>query len=904
MFSRGNNRKNKPNEQLTSQEPPGKDAGSDISSREELLASSEDARRIFDDIQKLRQSVQDLRNDEIDIAADASLDAGGTQEKEPNGIYLTDTEEIAAARQAILDQAKRDAQRERELQEEKKRKEQEAEKARLEALEAQKRAALIEEEAERKRQQAAEAERRAKEISRKQALEAMEAELKARDARLQEEASSGSEPEATPEEIKAFFGEEDQDSLEKNLDAAKEELLFAQEQQGAILEKISEITDKHTEKLAEEQQQRLTQQQNLINEEQEKLQAVIEEHKTERLAREARTKSEIERRQEQLKAQKLAKEQKAAAAREEKREKARKKREEKLRKAHEKERLKREKKEAAERARLERKLLEEKRIADAELGGGVVNVKGMKINTQIRDTFHISLKDLIGIADRKERMEPSEAKTQQMKEEREKRREEAREVVELSMKERINNYESSPVGRKMRVFKNFCEEHKRSLLTAGSALIMVVMCIAGVFNYCTAYEYSYNGKPLGLVKEKDDVLRITDLVQNALTEDKNVDVVIDAKDDIEFRRVSALGDVKIDSSEEVLKRLTYMGDLNVKAYGIYINGDKVGAVESKDVAAEVLQDIKDRYSSDREGAEIEKAEFIENVEIKKSNTDLQDIMSGKEMVDLLCTSGEKHSVHKVVAGETFADVAKLYSLTEEELQEDNPDANPKKLEVGSTLEINQTAPILTVRITEMVTYDKVIEYEVQEKDAPDIYEGYSETQQKGENGLSEVTSRIILVNGEEIEEEPLVTTVKKEAVPEIVLVGSKERPPSVGSGKYIWPLSGGYTITSTFGSRWGRMHEGLDLGCSVGSNVLAADGGVVTYSGYSGSYGYLIIIDHQNGMESRYAHNSKLLVSKGEKVFQGQHIAESGNTGRSTGPHLHFEIRVGGTAKNPYNYLP
>ena len=167
-----------------------------------------------------------------------------------------------------------------------------------------------------------------------------------------------------------------------------------------------------------------------------------------------------------------------------------------------------------------------------------------------------------------------------------------------------------------------------------------------------------------------------------------------------------------------------------------------------------------------------------------------------------------------------------------------------------------------------------------------------------------MTSRIILVNGEEIEEEPLVTTVKKEAVPEIVLVGSKERPPSVGSGKYIWPLSGGYTITSTFGSRWGRMHEGLDLGCSVGSNVLAADGGVVTYSGYSGSYGYLIIIDHQNGMESRYAHNSKLLVSKGEKVFQGQHIAESGNTGRSTGPHLHFEIRVGGTAKNPYNYLP
>ena len=88
MFSRGNNRKNKPNEQLTSQEPPGKDAGSDISSREELLASSEDARRIFEDIQKLRQSVQDLRNDEIDIAADASLDADGTQGQSRTGFIL------------------------------------------------------------------------------------------------------------------------------------------------------------------------------------------------------------------------------------------------------------------------------------------------------------------------------------------------------------------------------------------------------------------------------------------------------------------------------------------------------------------------------------------------------------------------------------------------------------------------------------------------------------------------------------------------------------------------------------------------------------------------------------------------------------------------------------------------
>lgn len=903
MFSRGNKGKDKLNEQVTPQEQT-EEVTRQTMSREEFLAQNEDAKKIYEDILSLRKSVENLRNDDLSIEVEPAQEVSGQDVKKD--IYLEDTEEIIAAKQAIIEQAKRDAEKERLRQEELRRKELEAQRVQEEIRRAEIRAALIEEEAERKRKEAAEAERRAKEISRKKALEDMEAEMQARNAELykEPEESSVQEAEASPEEIRQFFSEEEPEPPLKDLDEAKQVLLSAQEQQGAILEKISEITDKHTEKLAEEQQVRLTQQQILLKQEQEKLQALLEEHKSERLAREERERNELALKQQRAKVEKLIKEEKAAAAREEKLARARRKREEKLHKAEEKERLKREKREAAERARLERQRLEEKSRADAELGGGIVNVKGVTINTKIKDTLHISLKDLIGVADRKERKEASEVKTQQMKEEREKRREEAREVVELSVKERISNYESSPFGKKMRTFKNFCEEHKKVLLTSGAVVIMALVCIAGVFNYCTAYEYSYNGKALGLVKEKDDVLRITDLVQSALTEDKNVKVIIDAKDDIDFKRVSALGDVKIDSSEEVLKRLTYMGDLNVKAYGIYINGEKVGAVESKEVAADVLQDIKDRYSSKREGAEIEEAVFIEKVDIKSSNTDLQDVSTEKEMVEKLCTSGEKETMHKVVAGETLADVAKLYSVTEEEIMKTNPDVNPKKLEVGSVLKIDQTAPILTVKITEQVTYEQVVEHEVQEQDDPELYEGYTETKQKGEDGLSEITSRIVLVNGEEKEETPLVTNVKKEPVAEIIMVGSKERPPSVGSGKYIWPMSGGYTLTSNFGGRWGRMHEGIDLGCPVGSDVLAADGGVVTYSGYHASYGYLVIIDHQNGMETRYAHNSQLLVSKGDKVFQGQHIAESGNTGRSTGPHSHFEIRVNGEAKNPLNYLP
>lgn len=888
MPSRDNKGKNKVNDTMINENV----------GKEDIWNRDEDSRKIYADIESLKKSLESLKNDDFSITADISDNSGA----EDDDFGVKDTEEVIAAKEAIIQQARKDAEEARKKERKRRQKELEEKKAQQEMAEARKKAAYTELMAEKKRREALEIERKLKEASRKKALDEMEAELKAKEAAEEEK--------ATPEEIKRFFDDsEAEDKTEKSdavleIEDAKEELLSAQKKQGAILDRISQIAEQQTEKLAEEQQIKITKQQELIRKEKEKLQALLEEHKNERLEREAKIKKELELRQQRAKLEKLIKEEKAAAAKEEKRAKIKRKLEERRRKAELRELNRKKKKEAAEKARLERERFEKKSIADAELGGGVVKVKGVTINTRIKDTVHVTLKDFLGFADIKERKEKSEAKTRQMREEREKRREEAREAVEFSVKQRLRSYEKSAFGRKMQTFKSFCDEHKKVLFTAGAIAVMVIVGIAGVFNYYTAYEYSYNGKVLGLVKEKDDVLRITDLVQGALTEDKNVDVVIDAKDDIEFRRVAAVGNTKIDSSEEVLKRLTYMGDLNVKAYGIYVDGKKVGAVESKEVAADVLQDIKDKYSSGREGAKIEEAVFRESVDVKMSNTDLQDISTEKEMVDILCTSGEKETLHKVVAGETLADIAKFYSLEEEDILDDNPDADPKKLEVGSTLIIKQNAPVLTVMITELVTYEKEVEFEVQEKEDPDIYEGYTEVQQKGENGLNEVTSRILLVNGEEKEEEPLVTTVKKEAVDKIVLVGTKERPPSVGSGKYIWPLSGGYTITSKFGSRWGRQHEGIDLGCSVGSDVLAADGGVVTYSGYNGSYGYLIIVDHQNGMETRYAHNSELLVSEGDEVFQGQHIAESGNTGRSTGPHLHFEIRVNGTAKNPLNYLP
>jgi len=117
----------------------------------------------------------------------------------------------------------------------------------------------------------------------------------------------------------------------------------------------------------------------------------------------------------------------------------------------------------------------------------------------------------------------------------------------------------------------------------------------------------------------------------------------------------------------------------------------------------------------------------------------------------------------------------------------------------------------------------------------------------------------------------------------------------------IRPVGG--TITSRFGRRSSGIHTGLDIATSSGTPIKAASSGRVIYSGYKGSYGYLVIIEHTDSVQTYYAHCSRLYVNVGQTVNQGDTIAAVGSTGNSTGPHLHLEIRVNGVAKNPQNYV-
>ena len=121
------------------------------------------------------------------------------------------------------------------------------------------------------------------------------------------------------------------------------------------------------------------------------------------------------------------------------------------------------------------------------------------------------------------------------------------------------------------------------------------------------------------------------------------------------------------------------------------------------------------------------------------------------------------------------------------------------------------------------------------------------------------------------------------------------------SSGFIWPASG--VVTSGFGWRWGRMHEGLDIAASYGAPISAASSGTVIYAGWMGGYGNLVVIDHGGGLATAYGHQSSIAVSSGSQVSQGQTIGYVGSTGHSTGPHLHFEVRVNGSAVDPMGYL-
>lgn len=295
--------------------------------------------------------------------------------------------------------------------------------------------------------------------------------------------------------------------------------------------------------------------------------------------------------------------------------------------------------------------------------------------------------------------------------------------------------------------------------------------------------------------------------------------------------------------------------------------------------------------------EVVKVAFAEDIEIEPVYVKSEELTQVKEAVLDITKEKDQDETYKVKKGDTISGIANENGMTVKEFMKLNTQIKDSdSIMPGDEVVISVPTPELSVIVQkEELTKKKYYADTVYVKDSS-MYEGESKVVQKGKAGVKQVTSLVSYKNGQAYRSKVTDTEVIKKAVPKKVVQGTKVRP------TYIKPINGG-TLTSRVGARWGRMHEGVDWACSIGTTVMASREGTVIQAGWINGYGNCVTISHGDGVITRYGHMNSVSVSVGQAVSQGETIGYSGNTGRSTGPHLHFELRINGVVKDPLDYL-
>ena len=297
-------------------------------------------------------------------------------------------------------------------------------------------------------------------------------------------------------------------------------------------------------------------------------------------------------------------------------------------------------------------------------------------------------------------------------------------------------------------------------------------------------------------------------------------------------------------------------------------------------------------------------DFKDYIEVVECYLPASDIMDTAEAVTEVTEDAPVPTLYEVKAGDTLSEISERLNIPMDDIiaKNDSLQNEFSVLQVGQELTITVPKPKLSVMRVEQKYYEEDYEAEVQYVDNDDWYTYETKTLQEPSAGHHNVMASITYVNDDESEVEYLKEDVTYEAVAKIVERGTKIPP------TYMKPLSGG-RLSSGFGPRKApkrgasTYHKGVDWATATGTPIYASSGGVVERAGWGKGYGYCVYINHPDGRQTRYGHLSRVLVSAGQSVSQGQRIALSGNTGVSTGPHLHFEILINGVQVNPLNYL-
>ena len=393
------------------------------------------------------------------------------------------------------------------------------------------------------------------------------------------------------------------------------------------------------------------------------------------------------------------------------------------------------------------------------------------------------------------------------------------------------------------------------------------------------------------VSSKDEVIQLLETSKSKYDADNEftIELIEDASKELGIMTTSFINlELSAKVADTVASAMTEAGETT--------NPD--AATEEVVQAAEVSEEMVQAAEEQGEiSLGIQEIDFEEAVEVMETYVTGEDIVSVEEAIDMVTKEKETNKIYEVVAGDCLSIVAEKNGINLQKIVDMNEMLTEESvIQIGDEIVVTVPEPELSVMVQENDRYEEDYEAEVQYIENDSWYTTQEVVRQEPVTGHRQVVAAITYRNGKEVERTIIEENIMAQAVPKIIEVGTLTPP------TYIKPLSGGY-FTSGFGARWGRQHKGVDWACSVGTAIKASSRGVVSSAGWVSGYGNCITISHPDGKQTRYAHLSKILVSPGERVDQGEKIALSGNTGRSTGPHLHFEIIVGGSQVNPLKYL-
>lgn len=372
---------------------------------------------------------------------------------------------------------------------------------------------------------------------------------------------------------------------------------------------------------------------------------------------------------------------------------------------------------------------------------------------------------------------------------------------------------------------------------------------------------------------------------------------------------------------ETLKKLNEKLEVQTDAYAIVLDGEPIVYLKNEEDYKQTIKELKLLYIPEEKLKEFDEKKdiketsklnidesriidvtFSEDVSGKATRANPGEILTPEQAVEFIKTGTLEKEVYVVKQGDVLGRIAKNHGLTTKELLALNPDLTiDSLLQIGQEINVTVEKPLINVQVVYEKATVETIKYETIVEEDDTMYKGEKVVIQKGADGEKEVSYLITEVNGQIVEKAVQEEKVLVEPIAHKEKVGTKVIS-SRGTGTFIWPTNGGY-ISSGMGKRWGRHHDGIDIARPSNYNIKASDNGVVTFAGWDGTYGNKIVIDHNNGYETLYAHLSEIHVTVGQVVPQGTVIGKMGSTGRSTGVHLHFEVNKNGKLVNPVAVL-